>query len=521
MAEFPEKESLDTDEFSTIFSDPKEHRDTIKKPKKILPKILAGVACLGILIGSTVAVVKLIPKRETEETAPQHETVIAKNLNSDDLLSVKIKNAGGEAEIYSEEVIKEGSNDIDWYLRGVDGALTVSMNIEKVATTVAKITASRKITAKTAEDCGFENPSVTAFVTPREETAYTVLLGAKSPDNGGYYLKFAEQDDIYLVSDDVFTALQFDVLDFANSDKVASFDAKDATISDYYDNEVIAKFDKLVIKDKDNQEPLIIVDNSRTATSEYYSYMITSPEQKLLATGRLDELTALYTNGITTEGAYSYDVSPESLKKVGLDNPDLETTMYLGNKSITYKFALQKDGYYAVVGDSSKLIHKVNPSILSGVVDIEYKDYYATALFVVNISDMANFTVTTAEKNFSFDLVKNNVAEDETDPEKLYTITSEGRKLTVSNFQNFYLKCVSLQTKDFITDNITSKPEITFNITLHNGSKITVEFTKVNATRYQCVVDGMNMGRVTATSLNSVLKDAEKASLNETVVSNW
>ena len=245
--------------------------------------------------------------------------------------------------------------------------------------------------------------------------------------------------------------------------------------------------------------------------------MITSPDNKLLATGRTDELISLYTSGITTSGAYSYDVSDASLKKFGLDKPNLQTTMSLGNTSLTYKFALQKDGYYAVISNESRLIQKVEPSLLTNIVDLDYEDYYSTALFVANISDMANFTVTTPNKTFSFDLVKNEVDEDETNPEKLYTITSGERKLVVENFQNLYMQCLLLQTKDFAADKITSNPEITFSITLHSGKKLKVEFTKVNSTRYQCEVDGIYMGRVSTTSLNDVLDDAERASNGESV----
>ncbi|MBQ6847661.1 MAG: DUF4340 domain-containing protein [Clostridia bacterium] len=517
MAEFPKKENLEQEEISTIFSDPAEHREIKKKQKKLLPKIVAGVLCIGILIASTVAIVKLIPEKEEENSTPVFDTVNVMSLETDELSEVTVENSNGTTKLYSKTVEKTSGEDIDWFLSGVDSELTVSLTIENVVNYVANITAIREITAKTAEECGFDSPVIKAEVVPKKGDTYTVLIGAKSPDNGGYYLKLAEKDNIYLVTEDVYTSLEFNDLDFATSAGIDGFDAEDESISSYYENDVLSRFDNLTIYDKDYQKPLIIVENSDAATSDYYAYMITSPDNKLLATGRTDELISLYTSGITTSGAYSYDVSDASLKKFGLDKPDLQTTMSLGNTSLTYKFALQEDGYYAVISNESRLIQKVQPSLLTNIVDLDYEDYYSTALFVANISDMANFTVTTPDKTFSFDLVKNEVDEDETDPEKLYTITSGERKLVVENFQNLYMQCLLLQTKDFAADKITSNPEITFSITLHSGKKLKVEFTKVNSTRYQCEVDGIYMGRVSTTSLNDVLDNAERASNGESV----
>ena len=54
-------------------------------------------------------------------------------------------------------------------------------------------------------------------------------------------------------------------------------------------------------------------------------------------------------------------------------------------------------------------------------------------------------------------------------------------------------------------------------MTLKEGGKSVVEFTKVSATRYQCKLDGIGMGRVTTSALSNLVKLVEKTANGETI----
>ena len=75
MSNIPENEKINNTEnsggdevFSTVFSDPTEHKRTApeKKKNKLLIAI-ASILAVAIFAGGTVAVIKLIPEREEEE----------------------------------------------------------------------------------------------------------------------------------------------------------------------------------------------------------------------------------------------------------------------------------------------------------------------------------------------------------------------------------------------------------------------------------------------------------------------
>ena len=497
MADFPEKENNEiNEEFSTIFSDPTAHNDTNVKHKKLLPKILAGVLALCVLIGGTVAVVKLIPVLDdgNNTSSADDASITVKKAEKENVESITLLKGEEKIEFFSETE----DDVLNWYTRQVSKELTDSDTIEAVVKALTDISAKREITQKTAEECGLTDPTVKATVTLKEGESYTVTLGQKSPDNSGYYLKLDGEDKIYLVDESVNTSLQVELLDFANTDSIAGFGAE------------LEVFDTLLISGKNFPQALKIEANDDNALSEYFRYLVTSP-QKRLAKG-IENVLPLYQEGILVAGAYSYDVSAASLQKFGLDNPDLTTVMTADGKTITYKFSLQEDGDYAVVGNDSKLIHKVAASNIGVLATCTAIDFYENMLFTVNIDDISEFTFETKGKSYVFDISKN----DEEDKEK-YTVIYNGKKLKSSNFQNFYAECISITTQDHTTENITPTADVAFRFKYKEGGETDIIFTKVNATRYQATLDGIDMGKVTASALDNIAKLVEKLINGETI----
>ena len=501
MADFPEKEineieeTTDIEEVSTIFSDPTVHNDTNKKDKKVLPKILAGTLALCVLIGSTVAVIKLIPVLDdgTTTSSTSDNSISVKKVDVADVTNVTVLNAGGTTEICAETK----DDETTWYTKQVAKELTSSDSIKSVVTAVADVKASQEITKKTAAECGLESPAIKATVVLKDGKSYEITLGGKSPDNSGYYLGC--NDKIYLVLESVYTSLNFDILDFANTDSIEGFGTETET------------FDSLIVSGKNFPQTVNIVKNEDNEISEYYRYLVVSP-QKRLAKG-IENVLPHYQDGILVAGAYAYDVSAASLAKVGLDNPDLITTMTVGDKTITYKFALQEDGDYAVVSTNSKLIHKVSASNIGVLPSYTAVDFYENVLFTANIDDVSELIFETKDKSYKFGITANGE-----DAEEPFTVIYNGdKKLICSNFQNFYRECISITTQDHTTESITPTADMAIRVKYHDGTQTNIIFTRVNTTRYQSTVDGIDMGKVTASALNEIANLAEKLIKGETI----
>ena len=527
MSNLPENENLnnvteqtEAQEFSTVFSAPAEHKKKASdKTKKRWPKAVAAVLAVAVLIGGTVAVVKLIPEREDDAVStPLVEDIKVLDEKGDDYKTVTVTNSKGSFKLYSVTEQNESENTssstetVNWYLDGYDKSLINTSSAESVAVSVASITASREITEKTAEACGLNAPTVKVEVVKEDDSAFTVLFGADSPDNSGVYLKLSTSDKIYLVDTSLKSGFEFDALSLADNSALPGI-AVTADMTDYVGTDgALSKFDSITVTGKNFKEKVVIEPNDDSLLSQYMAFITTSPTRRIA--DKVDELFNLFKSGLSVNGAYSFDVSASTLKKFGLDNPDFVATMKAGNVSLTYKFKLQEDGNYAVICDSSKMVKYISASS-APYLSYTTTDFYSSQTCLVAIDDLKGFKVTTPEKTYEFGIT----VDESEDAEEKYIITYGDKKLTASNFQSFYQLCISLSCNDFTIDNLTAKPEycITFVFKDDIGSESKVEFIKASATKYQYRIDGIDMGKINSSDLKKIAKYVEMVARDEKI----
>lgn len=530
MSDFPEKENIEEttepmlnpeEEGSTVFSDPAEHKKTaVKQKKRLLPKVIAAVLAVGVLAGGTVAVIKLIPEREEESSAPSIKTISVLDMKSDDFKSVTVTNENGTFKLYSvEETETSDSSDtssskptVNWYLDGYDREVIDSSAAGSIVGYAASLEAVREVTSKSTADCGLENPTVKADVVKNDGSEFSILVGSESPDNTGTYVKLSTEEKIYITETDLKGNFTFDALSLAETGSVPGITVTD-DMKDYKgDDGALSSFDTITITGKNYPEKVVLAPNTDENLSAYAAYMTVSPTKRIA--DNVDGIFGLFKSGVSASGAYSFDTSASARKNLGLDNPDLTATIKVGSVTQTYSFKQQEDGDYAVWYDGAKLIKKVSASSLS-FIDYKVNDYYASWVCLQSINELSNFTVKTPDKTYSFDIVY----DDSEDAEETYVITYEGTKLVAENFQNFYQECISLSCSDYTVDNLSGEPAMSIIFTYSDASreKTAVEFKKAGETKYQYSIDGIDMGKINSSSLNKILRQAEKVANGESV----
>lgn len=536
MSDFPEKDNipetepekqeseLKDDGFSTVFSDPTEHaKKAVKQKKSRLPVIIASVLAVAVLAGGTVAVVKLIPEKEEDDgSVSELETISVLDMDSDDFKTVTVTNKNGTFKLYSEEKETETDSsssdtsssepEIVWYLDGYDKDVISTSSVESIASSTAQISATREITAKTAAECGLENPAVKADIVTNDGAELSVLVGGTSPDNTGTYIKLSTDDKIYITDSDIESSLTFDALSLAATDAIAGITVTD-DMKDYTDDDgALTSFDTITLTGENFPEKLVLAPNTDKNLSDYAAYMTVSPTKRIA--DNVDGIFDLFKSGVSVSGAYSFDTSAASLKSLGLDKPDLTAEIKIGKFSQVYSFKLQDDGNYAVWYKGCKLIKKVAASSLS-FIDYKTSNYYASWVCLQSINELSNFTIKTPDKTYSFDIVY----DDSEDAEETYVITCGGNKLVAENFQNFYQECISLSCTDFTIDSVSGDPAVSIIFTYSDTSRTssTVEFRKSGETKYQYRIDGMDMGKVNSSAINKILKHAEKVANGEAI----
>ncbi len=506
MSDFFENENTEVEgQESTVFSAPAEHIESkIRVKKKLLPKIIAGILCVAVLVGGTFAVVKLIPKKQEETTSTDLDEIKVLNIDTKDVSVLSVKNQNGTYKIYGEE--KE--DDKLWYVDGINKDLIDTSKTSSLISSVVSITASREITEKSDDDCGFNKAQITAEITKTDNNVLTLTFGDESPDGNGCYLKLSGSDKIYLVDCSLKSNMQFDDLYFASSANIPAF-AKFEGADGYFENDTLSKFDSLTVTGNNYSKPLIIVPNdAEDELSEYMAYKTTSPQVRFA--DNVDTLMQLFQNGIAVSGAYSYDTSNKALNSFGLDNPELTLSMKILSKELIYKFKMQSDGDYAAWCNEGNLIYKVGASTIESIVKGSATSYYSSMVCLYSINDLSSLTV----GNYTFGIKA--LEEDENNDDK-YEITYNGKKIDCTSFQNFYQYVVSLNCLDYTTDNAVKNDTVKLIFSFKDGRNVNIDFDKTSETKYQYSLNSEPMGKVSSSSVKKLLKYAEKVANGEKV----
>ena len=507
-------------EESTIFSDPAEHSNKNKgKKRKPWLTITAAVLSAAILIGSTVAIVKLIPKKKdsTGQGSLTDNTISVIEKDAATLKTVKVENKNGTMLFYSVKNASGDAETVNWYLDGYEKELISTTATESIVSSAALVSASQEITKMTVSDCGLDNPDVTVTVVENGGKTYKILIGDTSFDGANCYLKLENKDNIYLCDISLKESFELKPLDFASTASLSGMPITDE-ISEYVSDEgAIFTFDTITVSGKNITDKIILSPTTTTDNEimlSLYPYSVTAPTQRYAETTAVDSIFSLFKTGLSgITGAYSFDVKSETLKEFGLDNPDFKVTVAMGKKTLTYSFSVitKEDGtkYCAVINDYSKLISKI---ALSNVPFVEYRlsDLYTPYVSMINIKAISSFTVDTPDASYKFELTPND--------KDSFDVTLNGKKIDYDKYFNpLYTKVVTVLCSDFTVTPVTGKPEFTFTFAFNeeNGSgKTVIEFYKISETRHQYLTDGLNLGKINSTSIRKIIELISKIPQN-------
>lgn len=526
MNNLPENENNVNEEFSTIFSNPAEHTKTKanKGNNKRLKSLIVCIIAMVVLVAGIFAVVKLIP--EPVKTEEPDNTITVLNYDIKDVNQITVKNANGNFKIYSENVetttteMDENGEEQEvtktetlWNFDGYDKELINTSYAQQVVNMSISVTAMREITSKTLAECGLDSPLISVDISTKQESKI-LLIGNKSPDNMGVYVKLADNDKIYLVGDTLDESLGFNQYDFASTEAVAGL-SLDSKYKDYYVGEDLAYFDNLTLSGKNFPQDMVFVQNENEELASYVPYLVSKPLKR--NSENVDILFSLFTQGFPVSGAYSYDVSKDTINSLGLDTPDLVVSAKFGDLVYSYKFKKQSDGDYAVVGNNSKNVKKITASEFA-FLNYTTTDYYSKIVSLIPIDELSNLTIKTENQTYSFDIKENSGSELEK-----FIIKYNGEKtINSSNFQTYYQYLCSLSCIDFEIENISSSPELSIIYTYKNTDIPTsrIDFAKSDAVKYQYSIDGVKMGKISSSSFKKIISNLEKTLEGKKVVVN-
>lgn len=498
-------DELDTEKEEDGAKKPSSEKEE-KRPKKKngLLKVLIYFLCVLIIGSVAFLVIKKIPKRKDESnTGSNTETkeFAVLSIPTDSITNVNIENSKGPLKLYSEKDASDKDATVKWYVDGVPKDKTSDALVSAVVADISNINATEEITKKTAKECGFSDPEITAEILYGKGKRKEVLIGLDAPIGDGCYLKFGDEDKIYLVNNSIKTGLNVDAIALAKAEMIPAV-AQNSSNSSYFDNDQLTTCDEMTVSGKKFPKTVRIVPNTDKELGEYIPYTVVAPEERLA--DNVDSVFNLFANGIQTTGIYSFYA--EDYSRFGLNNPDISLTMKLGNQTYIYKFALQSDGKYAAWCNNGNVIYSVDGASLGEIVNCETSDFYSSIVCLYSIDDLTGLNIKSKDTAYSFDIKSNS----DKDSEDKYIITYKGKKIDCHSFQSLYQFIISIPCYDYTTNKVSSTDTFALEFKMKTGKTNTILFTRVDETKYQFSINGKPIGKVASAKLTKMIKYTKK-----------
>ena len=512
-------EAENTDEESTVFSAPVEHKNKAPKNggKKRLISIIAACVAVAVLVGGTIAIIKLIPEMKDDETASSvFEDIAVVDTDSKSFTTVTVNNKNGEFKFVTQQINgtnADGESEITtyWTVEGIDVSKLSTTTTNSIITAAADVVATREIDTKTPSECGFDSPKYKISVTSSATDPYTVLVGDTSPDGLGSYMMLEGSDKIYVAPDSEFTEFDFTLLDLSDKTSIPITTFSTSTADNKIADGTYAFFDSLTLSGKLFPEAITIINNEeKNDSAELMPYLITTPTTRYANSENLNSLVSLFSAESAVAGNYALEVNDETLKLMGFDNPDAVVTMTINGEPRTFKFVIVDEEYSAVIYDGAPMIRKVITSNFA-FLSLKSEDLYYKNLFMNSINDVKTLKFNDAEGETKFDI---SYTEDE-NSEKTYKVIADGKEIVAQNFQDFYADFVGIQCSNFKTQEITADPDGTITFVFNDGSETVIKFYRANDTEYQYTIEGNAMGKITSSEYNKMVNNIRSIAAGE------
>lgn len=508
-------DDIEIDENSTVFTkSPKQvnvKNSVSTKKKKARTLILLIVAALVVGTGIFCAI-KFIPENEEEQT--ETYSIKVKTVSSDKVDHIDIKNQYGEYEfvpVVTEETSSdssESSTTINWKIKDANMSLLSVNSVNVVAENAISVYASREMDNKSS-DYGFDNPYLTVNVVTKDSTDdFTLIVGKKSPDKTGYYIKISGDEKVYFAATGTVDNFDFRLEKLAETVIVNAPTLDDNTAKDdkkYFDDEgTIATFDYIELSGSNYGNKITV---TPLGDNDMASYAVTTSE----GTRYGDEEICANAFGIVSNGLVAidtYKLSPKQsdIKQYGLDNPDAVVVIKYGTNTVKLKAHMYdtEQKYYAVMIDGIDAIYAVYTDALS-MLEATESDYFNDNVFLEYYNAFSTVTIETSENKYVF-----KTAYDENAEEDKFTVELNNKTLDGDLFSAYYEHIVALAPEaqeSYLSGSADYVATFVFNDT-DKGTK-RLELIKQSERRYLVVIDGMKMGLVSSSVYDNLVDYVE------------
>lgn len=386
----------------------------------------------------------------------------------------------------------------EWDIIGMED-VPVSSNAISVVLIKYQSMGFTRLIEENVEDMGkygFDSPLSTVNIKTTLGDDVTFMIGRKSPTGEGYYIRMADENNVYLVDDIVGeigldSGVRYlekmlyplvDTADFANTmyvnitGKNREYDMQFKRKSDeeYSDMNIVNVYD--------------IVANNK------YSVGITEG----------DDFLKLMFSGSQADAIVDYHIDDAKAEKYGLNDPSyvLEFMVNGDEYKVTYG-SLTEDGTqrYAVL-DGRDVVYAYNVTRLE-FLDTENKDMIERMVMLKMITTVKTITVTSAEASHEFRLVYDSAGE--------LSVKTQLGFVDTDIFKNYYQVILQIMYEDQCDVQQNTEPMLTVDFAFNDGTSMNVQFIPFDDDARKCyvLIDGKGDFYVFKKDVQKLIDDAQ------------
>ncbi len=514
--------SEESEEESTIFgvSPSKTEKKAVKKPK-MLKTALSMLLALAVLAGATLAVIKLIPEKDSDIGVSSGDTVAITSFENEEVETVKVVRKDSST-VYRTTVTQPDEDnsdtaaDVTWSIDGIDPSLTASASISLLMDTVLRMDAVREIEKEDGADYGFAAPSYTVEIAGYDaENSAEMIVGAKTPSDSGYYITVDSGETVYLANTADIAELDTPDEEMAVSTVVVAA-SKDTANADYFTEGALSSFDSITLAKK-GEQTLKFEPNKNEKLNSYIPYFMTAPASRAASETEVKTLFDIAASGLSAASAYKFYPTAADKATYGLASPEVSLSIKYGTKTVTVNATKQDDGNFAVMtADNSDIIFKVASTSLA-FADYSAEKFLNPLIYCVSITDIGKITYTTADGSTVFGVTYEEADED-ADKEEVFEISANGTPVDADNFKLYYQYLVGMTPNEYTFEKQSGTPVLTVKAEYADGSGTDViKFIKYSDRRYYVECNSTPLGFINTTHMEKLLEYLPKAANGEAV----
>ena len=478
------------EENSTIFAFQEEVAPS-KVRKRIFGgygKLIAILFCICAIVGIGITCTLLFGEVPTEDATQTEQSqsikIINENTSAD---KITVKNQSAEYTLIKYEEKSDDTTTVKYKLEGFDNYSIDNDLVTVVADTLLPLNAETKLEGTWSDSqLGLDKPQITVNIGD-----LTLSVGKSTSMQDRYYARVSGDDNVYLISSEVYDAINQQPCDFASTEMIEAL--TEDNYEDYFSNGILVSFDDITINGNAYNEKIVV--DCLHDEGDISSYAVTTPKRFYADMSMVELLLTPFSNGLTSTGAYALIDDNTNLSTYGLGKPEYIYTYKFGD--VTYKIELSKQGIiddsvYACRINSGNIIYKCNTDSISFLVD-NLNSLRSTVLFSTSITKVDTFTVSYNNSSISYDIGLEKVTENGSTNEKTVVKSMDGKELDTESFQNIYMALASVSPSDYTNDtaSIKSQPYLYIKLDLTDNTTSEVKFLKYNDRYYLMTVDGI------------------------------